>query len=67
MKKWGTIQEAVDYYGVATKTIHSWRRSGKLESRYAPTGKRIGYEYILDPQLKEFAKLSRMHDGRWGK
>ena len=65
-KKWGTIREAVAYYDVATHTIHSWRRTGKIESKEAPYGKRMGYKYLLDPELKEVIDAVKIYDKRWG-
>lgn len=64
-KTWVTIKDAVAYYGVATHTVYTWRRNGRLKSRPAPNGNRIGYEYYLDPHLKEEIEIARKKDKRW--
>ena len=65
MSKWGNIREATDYYGIATHTLHRWRREGRLESREKPQGKRVAYEYELNSDLKDWIDEARVHDKRW--
>ncbi len=64
-KTWVSTKEAVKYYGVSTQTVHIWRRNGKLKSRPAPNGKRMAYEYYLDPHIKEQIDEAKKYDKRW--
>lgn len=66
MKKWGTIGEAVRFYDISQTTIHRWRRNGKIKSRELYKGDRLGYEYLLDPELKEQIDTVKLLDDRWG-
>ena len=64
-EKYGTVQEAMIYYGIAIGTLHNWRRAGKIKSIEAPTGNRVGYKYLLDPKLKEHIEIMKSLDNRW--
>lgn len=65
-ENWGTIGEAVQFYEISQATVHRWRRNGKIKSREAYKGERVGYEYLLDDELKEQIDTVKLLDDRWG-
>lgn len=66
-KKWGTLSDAVVFYGMAESTTINWRTNGKIVSKPVVVGKRTTYEYLLDDELKKEIDIMRSLDNRWKK
>ena len=66
-EKWGTIQEAVEFYGVSLKTVHTYRRQGRIKSKRNDYKNRIAYAYLLDEGLRKSIELAKVFDTRWVK
>lgn len=64
-KKWGTVQEAQNYYEIGLTTLHNWRRENKIISKVDDSTNRFGYLYLLDPELKQQISIMKKFDKRW--
>ena len=62
---WLSKQEALAYYGMGLTAFHEWARKGKITRREAPTGKRMGYEYLQDEELMKAIQVLKAIDNRW--
>lgn len=62
---WGTVSEALDFYGLAPNTLHNWRRQGKIKSKEAYIGNKLAYSYYLDKELRDSLVVIRQFDKRW--
>lgn len=66
-KDWLTAKEAREYFGISKSTLYQWRKDGRFELKENYQGKRFGYLYKRDENLKNLVEMQKEFDKRWNK